>query len=308
MTKYIENRIKKIKELSEQLNIVNQRIDSYALRLKIILSNYSNVYQLIYNNFNNIKEDSSLFYKKIAISFYHNYKHNSFCFEKKEFDFESKNLSFGIVSTLDHCIELMDQEFGLTTISKDIIESESIYFQIKTLYFEIHKKSSDFKIYADSFLLQIKTFNKSFQINEKFLTHKKSSFLPRRDNKLEKMTFSNSIEDKNLCLNFISPKLENVFNIYNNNHKRVQIFDKQQFYFYFKTEFFNINHEILSFFDIQFTDIQINVTFANQYVCNLNFHLYKENFDYNIYIKDFSKYKLKILHEKFQSIKQLENF
>lgn len=307
MSKYIESRKQKIQELSEQLNIVNQRIDSYALRLKNILSNYSNVYKLIYNNFNDIKEDSSLFYKRIAISFYHNYKHNSFCFEKKEFYFESNNLSFGIVSTLNHFIELMDQEFGLITISKDIIESESIYSKIKTIYLEIFKKHSDFTLFTDSFLQLVTKFNEQNTILDNYQDNIISiSF--KKNNKLEELEFLLSNKDKKLCMNFKIPSIEELFNIYEQNKNKGYVEIMQILNLFLKNEVLFLNKNLIEILNIEQENIKFRIYFSNLYIFMSNIEDFKSNLKFNININPFQKEQLKLINEKFQSIKQLENF
>jgi len=307
MIKNIESSKQKIQELSQKLNIVNQRIDFYALRLKNILSNYSNVYKLIYNNFNDIKEDSSLFYKKIAISFHYNYKHNSFCFEKKEFYFESNNLSFGIVSTLNYYIELMDQEFGLTTISKDIIESESIYSQIKTIYLQIFKKYSDFTLFTDSFSQLVTKFNEKNTILDNYLDNIISiSF--KKNNKLEELEFFISNKDQKLCLNFYTPLIDDFFDIYKKNKEQGILKCTEILNIFLKKELLLLNKNLLIFFDIESEKIISKIYFYQNFDSINTIEEFVSNIKLEFHILCMEKDKLKILHEKLIYMKKLENF
>ena len=307
MSKYIETRKQKIKELSEQLNIVNQRIDLYALRLKNILSNYSNVYQLIHNNFNDIKEDSSLSYKRIAISFYYNYKHNSFCFEKKEFYLNANNFSFGILSTLNYFIELMDQEFSLTAISKDIIESESTYSQIRTLYLEIFKKHSDFTIFTDSFSQLVLNFNNKNPI----LDNSQDNIISvgfKKNNKLEELAFLPPNKDKKLCLNFYTPLIDDFFNVYKKNKEQGFLKCTEILNTFFKDELLLLNKNLLIFFDIESEKIISNLYFSQNFDSINTIEEFVSNIKFEFHILWMEKDKLKILHEKLTYMKKLENF
>lgn len=304
MSKYIESRQLKILELSQQLSIINSRIDSYTLKLKNILSNYSNVYQLGQSNFNDIKEDSSLSYKKIHISFYHN-KYNSFSFEKKEFYFESNNLPFELLSTLNSVIALMDQEFDLNEISKDIIESESIYSQIKNLYLEIFKKNSDFTVFTDSFLKMVIYFNEKNPIDNS-LDIISISF--KKNNKLEELEFLFSNKDKKGCLNFYIPLIENFFNVYKKNKEQGLLKCTEHLKTFFKNELLSLNKNILSLFDIKSEQIITNLYFSKQFDPIHNIEEFVDNIILEFDIINMDKDKLKILHEKFQAIQQLKNF
>lgn len=308
MTKYIESRQQKIKELSEQLNIVNQRIDSYALRLKSILSDYSNVYQLGLgqSNFNDIKEDSSLSYKKIHISFYYN-RYNSFSFEKKEFYFESNNLPFELLSTLNSVIALMDLEFGLNAISKDIIESELIYSQIKNLYLEIFKKNSDFTVFTNSFLQLLVHFNKSNPILDNSLDNI-ISFSFKKNNKLEELEFLIANKDKKRCLNFYTPSIDDFFNIYKKNKEQGVLKCIEILKTFFKNELLVLNKNLLILFNIESERIISNLYFSKNFDSINTIEEFADNINFEFHIIYMEKDKLKILHEKLTHIEQLENF
>ena len=307
MSKYIETRKQKIKELSEELNIVNQRIDAYALRLKSILSDYSNVYKLNTHNTNDIQEDSSIHSKNFYISFYYNDKYNSFSFSRQEFFFRTDNLSFGIVSTLSSFIQLMDEEFGLNTIYQDISESDSIYSKIKALYLEIFKKYSDFSVCVDSFSQFVIDFNEKNDHSICSLDNT-ISFYFKKNNKFQYLEFVNSDKDKKICLNFKVPTIEDLFNIYEQNKNKGYVETMQILNLFLKNEVLFLNKDLIEILNIEQENIKFHIYFSNLYIFMSNIEDFKSNLKFNININPFQKEQLKLINAKFQSIKQLENF
>lgn len=306
MSKYIESRKQKIKELSEQLNIVNQRIDSYSLYLKKLLGS-SQIYTLNQSKLNDIKEDTSIAYKSFNISFYVNSKYNCFFFSKSQFFFNSEDISFNILSKLTSFIELMDQKFDLITISNDIIESAAIYSQIKTLYFEIHKKSSDFTHNSNIILQKLNTFNSEFVIPEEYSGNQLIFLKLKKNNRLENISFSQTNKETKLIFTIILPTLEHVFNIYNsqsNNNSFVQIIFERLF----KEEICKINSLLFNTFNIKYEDFYIEITLNHPQVEHRNLKYFSSNFEASINFNYFSKTKIEFLSQKFQLNKELTNF
>lgn len=306
MSKYIESRKQKIKELSEQLNVVNARIDSYSLYLKNILGN-SQIYKLNQSKLNDIKEDSSIAHKSFNISFYVNSTYNCFFFSKIKFFFNSDDISFYILSRLNSIIEKMNQAFDLKVIENDMNKSESLYSEIKTLYFDIHKKSSDFTHHSNILLQKLNTFNAEFVISEEYSKNQLVFLKLIKNNRLENISFSQKNKESNATFTIILPTLEHVFNIYkikSNNNSFLKIFFEQLF----KEEVFKINSLLFNAFNITSKDFYFQIKFNHPNIDHCNFKYFAPEFEVNMNLDYFCKTKIELLSQKFQLDNELNNF
>lgn len=157
MTKYIENRINKIKALSDILNSHNVHINN-AINLIQPLCNNDITISILTNS---MKNNNSIYYNIFSLKFLIDHNNFSYFSVRNEFSFGKEDISFKHLCFVTNFLNKLNNLVDLEELFSHTKEAIKTFKKIETLYKEIDLKSSGFK--EKSFLL-INSIKENFPI------------------------------------------------------------------------------------------------------------------------------------------------
>lgn len=232
----------------------------------------------------------------------------NFYFSSNEIDLKER-VPFALLNKFMSIVDIMNSQFDLNIIQKDIQESKSLYLEIEKMYKEVKTKLSNFPLYVDSFLSQVKEFNNNYKIPEEYTLNKKLFLKLKRHNNYESISFSLSNEEKDTNLKVILPTFERVFELYNSRFKGYT-FLKEGFNIIFSEEIFKINKFLFDNFFIKDNETYFNVSFLDSNIDHGNFKYFDLHTNSSISMNHyyFNKIKLEVIHQRNTLNNQLSNF
>ena len=300
------NLIKKIQELSEQLNIVNQRIDSYISYFEKIKNDTDIKFSISIYSRNNILENKNLFSKQFILNFYgHNIVKSFFVsFENSNIDFHPDRVPFSLFFSLTKILSDIDENIGLENIKEDIKNSMQLYKEIQKAYKDISYLSSDFNTNSTLIISSFKQLVKK-QIKD-FSKESESIYLSfKRNNKIERLDIILKFHQESNYFQLKIPKLSTIEQIYSEKYTKeifVFIFFKTIFLDLFfeenKTFFesFNINKKHIKLIDYsQLKDLNSLDVYLTSLISGLSFNPIKNE-------------DIKILAEKIMIEQKIKDF
>lgn len=305
MTKNIESKLQKIKELSEELAIVNSRIDSYINYFgSLNNTDFGNdvTFQLNVSSFNTIDNDKKLFLKNFNLYFTIGNEGFRLLFDDTKIRFiQQYDASFNLILEISKIIAHIDSVFGIQSIKNDIESSRSLYSQIENLYKEYNNIVSGFTENSTILISYLKKMVKEQSANDDEFSF---YFSFKRDNKRENLEILiKSYYDPNffqLSLPTFDSIKDKYLREYPNSEFITAVYEKV-----FKEEFFLMNKSFFEQFDISIKDIK----YSNYYVKTLNdSHEYRRSIISGLSISSIGKSRVKLLAEKVQINQQMTNF
>lgn len=277
MSKYIQNRLNKINELSLELIIINERIVSYINIFKGLEDKHK-CFKVHDYSYNNIKQDKSIFNKNFSIYFSISQNYFDLNFDLNKFDFRDRNVPIDYILLLSPILEDFKKYVSFENIHNDIKLSQATYQQIAKIYEEIELKKSDFLSNSD-FIIDYSKKNlygkNIFNDSGEFETV--TLFFKLVKNNKYKLININSCTDEN-CISFKVPKLDKSGKFISNKYT-------------LKEYIFKLNKPFFDFFDLK----EENFSFYTVYDINLSF-------------SGLNNDKINTLFEKFQLANQLSEF
>lgn len=259
MTKYIENRINKIKELSEILNSHNSHINN-AINLIQPLCNNDITISILTNS---IKSNNSIYYNIFSLKFlvnndniFHYYSiRNEFSFGKEDIPFKQLYFVTNFLNKLNNVVDLEELFFH----TKEAVKT---FKEIETLHKEIDLKSSGFK--EKSFLL-INSIKENFPIQSNDNKDNGLFFNIENNNSFKSIWFY-EVKSIEKIKNGIHLKLPNLDN-YNLEPKKVSseninsniynLFNKEDL---IKQDFFDLNKDFFNYIHLPIESIYIVIS------------------------------------------------
>lgn len=304
MTKNIELKQQKIKELSEELAIVNSRIDSYINYFgSLNNTDFGNdiTFQLNASSFNTIDNDKKLFLKNFNLYFTIGNEGFRLLFDDTKIRFiQQYDASFNLILEISKIISYIDNVFGIQSIKNDIELCRSLYSQIENLYKEYNNITSGF---TDNSTILISYLKK--MVKEQFAEDDGESFYFsfKRDNRRENLEILiKSYYDPNF-FQLSLPTFDCIKNKYLEKYSNSQFMSV--FEIIFKNEFFLMNQSFFEQFDISLKDIK----YSNYYVKTLNdSNEYRRSIIAGLSISSIGKSRVKLLAEKVHINQQMTNF
>lgn len=304
MSKNIELKQQKIKELSEELAIVNSRIDSYINYFgSLNNTDFGNdiTFQLNVSSFNTIDNDKKLFLKNFNLYFTIGNEGFRLLFDDTKIRFiQQYDASFNLILEISKIISYIDSVFGIQSIKNDIESSRSLYSQIENLYKEYNNITSGF---TDNSTILISYLKK--MVKEQFAEDDGESFYFsfKRDNRRENLEILiKSYYDPNF-FQLSLPTFDCIKNKYLEKYSNSQFMSV--FEIIFKNEFFLMNQSFFEQFDISLKDIK----YSNYYVKTLNdSNEYRRSIIAGLSISSIGKSRVKLLAEKVHINQQMTNF
>lgn len=277
MSKYIQNRLNKINELSLELIIINERIVSYINIFKNLEDKHK-CFKVNDYSYNNIKQDKSIFNKNFSIYFSISQNYFDLNFDLNKFDFRDKNVPIDYILLLLPILEDFKKYVSFENIHNDIKLSQSTYQQIAKIYEEIELKKSDFLSNSDFIIDYSKKnlYGKNI-FNDSGEVETVTQFFKLVKNNKYKLININSCTDEN-CISFKVPKLDKSGKFISNKYT-------------LKEYIFKLNKPFFDFFDLT----EENFSFYTVYDINLSFSALNND-------------KINTLFEKFQLENQLSEF
>lgn len=277
MSKYIQNRLNKINELSLELIIINERIVSYINIFKDLEDKHK-FFKVNDYSYNNIKQDKSIFNKNFSIYFSISQNYFDLNFDLNKFDFRDRNVPIDYILLLSPILEDFKKYVSFENIHNDIKLSQATYQQIAKIYEEIELKKSDFLSNSDFIIDYSKKnlYGKNI-FNDSGEVETVTQFFKLVKNNKNKLVNINSCKDET-CISFKVPKLDKSGKFISNKYT-------------LKEYIFKLNKPFFDFFDLK----EENFSFYTVYDINLSF-------------SGLNNDKINTLFEKFQLANQLSEF
>lgn len=257
MSKYVENRLEKIKELSDILKSHNFYINN-AINLIQPLCN-KNITISIFTH--NIKKDKSICYNIFSLEFLIDNNSFSYYSFRNEFSFGKENIPFKYLYFINNFLNKFNNIVNLEELFVHIQEAVKIFKQIETLYKEIDLKSSGFK--EKSFLL-INSIKDNFPIQSN-CNHNNGLFFNLKNNNSRKSIYFQQVETIEQIKNGIYLKLPNL-----DKYDLRKKFSGDDIYSCFnylsnkstliKKEFFDLNKDFFNYINLPIKSIFIDIS------------------------------------------------
>jgi len=299
MSKYIESRQLKILELSKQLSIINDRVDSYISFLENFKPSIKIDKHFVLLNLNDIKtkiykENEAIFFKKFNINIKIDNQYIEIFFNEDFSSFYDNKLPLHVLTIASSIILQINQEISFDSISKDIKESEILYKNIIKINEEIDLKKSGFIEQSNFVLKNIKEFlSKNIQTCSKDNT--KLFYFMYKCKSIKSFNIQNCSQDK--ChFSIIEPEQISLFQKYNIDVFKSDQYDKKLMLEIYKEEFFKLNPHVQYF------------------LIPVSFYISKKITDELVHpycyfsINDISEYGINIIYEKLKFKQQLNDF
>lgn len=304
MTKNIELKQQKIQELSEELAIVNSRIDSYINyfeNLKNTDLGNDITFNLNIYSFNAIDNDKKIFSK--SFNLYFTIGNDSFrlLFNDSKVRFsQNQEPSFNLIIEISKIISNIENTFTIQSIKKDLEYSKTLYFQIENLYKEYNNIASGFTENSTILISYLKKMVKEQSAKDDDTSF---YFSLKRDNRREQLdVLIKSYYDRNF-FQLSLPTFDSIKNKYLEKYSNSQFMSV--FEIIFKDEFFLMNQSFFEQFDISLKDIK----YTNYYVKTLNDSgEYRRSIIAGLSISSIGESRVKLLAEKVHINQQIKNF
>lgn len=292
-----------INQLSSELKIVNDRIDSYISYFEYLknLERDNHITLTInVNSFNSIKEDKSLFVKNFNVYFNVGAVSFRFLFDDRNIKFNSTEVPFKLISIIYNIISKIEEKLNFVAIQKDIEDSKSIYFQIEKLYQEYNNLANGYTENSSIIISHFKEIVKKQSAKD----DNTSFYLSfKRDNKRESLDISiKSYYDPNF-FQLSLPTLESIKNKYLEKNQHLS-FIRTQFEIVFKEEFFLLNQDFFQIFNIK----QQNIKFQDRYLKEFDNSLYRKSIISGLSFTAITKNHIKLLAEQIKMKNIIVNF
>ncbi len=291
MTKYIENRINKIKELSDILNSHNSYINN-AIHLIQPLCNNDITISILTNS---MKNNNSIYYNIFSLKFLIDHNNFSYFSVRNEFSFGKEDIAFKHLYFVTNFLNKLNNGVDLEELFLHTKEAIKTFKEIETLYKEIDLKSSGFK--EKSFLL-INSIKENFPIPSNCNIDNGLFFNLKNNNSSKSISFQQikKIEDIKNGIYLAIPNLDKY------NLKTIEFsFENLTDYFeeidkksnLVKQDFFDLNKDFFNYIHLTIESISINRS---------------PHLDFNISIKDLNEEQISITVEKINLNKAISNF
>lgn len=299
MSKYIESRQLKILELSKQLSIINDRVDSYISFLEnfkksIKIDKHSVVLNLNDTKTKIYEENEAIFFKRFNININIDNQYIGIFFNEDFSSFYDNKLPLHILTIASSIIHQINQQISFDSISKDIKESEILYKNIIKINEEIDLKKSGFIEKSDFILKNIKEFfSKNNQICSEDYT--KLFYFMYKCKSIKSFNIQNCSQDKH-HFSIIEPEQISLFKKYNIDVFESNKCDKKLMLEIYKEEFFKLN------------------PYIKYFLIPVSFYVSKKTTDELVHpycyfsINDISEYGINIIYENLKFKQELNNF
>lgn len=202
MSKYIQNRIQKIKELSDNLKSHNSYINNTIDLIQPLCDNDITISVFT----NSIKNNKSICYNIFSLKFLINNNLFSYYSVRNEFSFGKENIPFKYLSFINNFLNKFNNIIDLEELFAHTQEAIKTFKEIETLQKEIDLKSSGFK--EKSFLL-INSIKENFPIQSN-CNHDNGLFFNLKNNNSHKSISFQQVETIEQIKNGIYLKLPNL--------------------------------------------------------------------------------------------------
>lgn len=298
MSKYIESRKLKILELSQELSIINNRIDSYISFLNNFKQSlHSNQHSIMFHLDETQKEfqqgDNKIVFKKFNIKLMIYKEYIGIFFNDESCYFYNNKLPLYVFNIASTIIYQINQEISFDNILKDIKQAELLYNTIIKIEEEIQIKNSGF-IEKSNFIL--KNIKNTFLSNHKLDHNNHTSFYIINKQKADKTLFIKKSDSSNYHFSIIIPDQISLFKQHNIDIYNFSDTNKNLMLTLYKEEFFKLNPYIKNLLlPIKF-GFSHRITGMNRYV-------------YLIFsITDIYEKEIDIIYEQLQLNEQLKKF
>lgn len=298
MQKYIENRIKKIDLLIEELCIINHRIDDHTYTLEQFKQSFdlNNSIEIVLST-DKSKYNNSLYLKKLCIKITIKNQSINLYFKEDYTQFLEKNLPLDVLVVLSTIIYNINQQVKIESIQNDIKLSHDLFNKINKIYKEIELKESRY-IENSNFILN--NINKFVSENNQTLLSSQldKKFFKLKQYKKSKMVRFIEFDCNNYDFIILLPSQKELFKKHNiditiDNDRNLMIN-------IYKEEFIKLNSFIINFLFNNNEDIYFNC-FAS---IGLSNKFQRCSFDLN----DFNEQKIEIISQRMKLNNELSNF
>ena len=267
MSKYIETRKQKIKELSEQLNIVNERIDSYISFLENFKQSIKFDGHFVVFNLD-LDYTKTQFYKNEEIVFKNfniqlniDNQHITIYLNEDFCSFHRIGLPLSILTVASTIILLINQKISFNNIKNDIKESELLYNKIVKINKEIDLEKSGFK---EKYSLLIHSIKNYFPIQSNFDFDNGFLFNLKNNNSKRSISFREvkKIEEIKNGIYLKTPNLDNYYleQINSNSSNTNDYFDQlDKKTILIKQDFCDLNKDFLNHIQLPIESIHIEI-------------------------------------------------
>lgn len=304
--KKIKNGMLNINQLSSELKIVNDRIDSYISYFEKIKDNTDIKFYISIYSRNDIEEDKNLFFKKFDLNFESHNIIKPFClsFENSNIEFSLQKVPFSLLFSFTKILADIEENFGLDNIKKDIKKSIELYKEIEKAYKYISYSCSDFNKNSTFIISDFKQLVKE-QIKDISKESESAYILFRRHNKEEKLEIILKFYEESNYFQLKLPELKNIKQIYTAKYIKDE-FTFNIFQRVFLELFLNENKTFFDHFNIDEKHIRL---IDNYHLKDFNSEsLYSTVIGSGLFFKDIEREDIKIIAEKIMIDKQMNNF
>lgn len=289
MSKYVSIRLEKIKHLSEEIEITNNKIYDYINILEKINKDYDMFtihFNLRSNKENNIKYFDINFYLKFDQIF--NFK---ICYR----NIDTK------INEYQHIIDLISQYIDLNDLSSFIFKSYFLNKSIEEIQEEISLKTSEFTTSTKIVVSQFKEMINQ-QILKKDNNNPYGYFKIKKDNILEciYLMFQNYTYGSTCLYQVTFPLKEDIESIYNQRNLN-NSYNKNLYINIIKEEIFELNSSFFEFFNLNKNDIYLE---SEDPFFKID---YKKN-NYVFGFRPLEQENINLIVDKIMLEKQLNNF
>lgn len=306
MQKYIENRIKKIDLLMEELCSINHRIDDHIYTLEQFKQSFdlNNSIEFVLST-DKSTYNNSLYLKKLCIKITIKNQSINLYFKEDYTQFLEKNLPLDVLVVLSTIIYNINQQIKIESMQNDVKISHDLFNKINKIYKEIEEKKSTY-IENSNFIL--KNINKfvsennllllQSELDKKFFTlkqYKKTKTIHLMDADIDNYDFIILIPDQEILFkkHNIDITIDNDRNVMIDNDRNVMIN-------IYKEEFIKLNSFIINFLFNDKSDIYFN--------CFISIHMDYRFKKCSFRLEDFNEQKIEIISQRMKLNDELSNF
>lgn len=245
MSKYVLTRLEKIKQLSEEIEITNNKVQDYINILEKINEKYDMFtihFNLLSNKENNIRYFDTNFYLKFDKIF--NLK---ICYRNIE----------PIINKYQDMIDIINEHIDLNDLSSFIFKSYFLNQSVQKHQEEIRSKTSEFTISSKILVSEFKKIINQ-QVLKKDNNNPYGYFKIKKDNRLEciYLVFQNYTYGTTCLYQVTFPLKESIESIYTQRNLN-KPYNKILYINIIKEEFFKLNSSFFEFFNLNKNDIYL---------------------------------------------------
>jgi len=292
MSKYIENRIKKIKELSDTLKSHNSYINNAINLIQPLCNNDINI--SIFTN--SIKNNNSIYYNIFSLRFFIDNQIFSYYSFGNEFSFSQEDIPFKYISIINNFLNKLNNSIDLEETFLHTQETIKIFKEIEKLHKEIDLKSSGFK---EKYSLLIHSIKENFPISN-FNINDGLYFNLKNNNSIKSISFHNvtTIRDIKDGIHLKLPDLK-VYDIKGKDDSFKNFNDYTKYLTnkssIIKQDFFDLNSDFFNYIQLPIESIFLELSILDQTIEILR-------------ISDLNEEQLSIAVEKINLEKMMSNF